>query len=138
MKKFKIMMLLCALIFSVSFIHAKDINVVIFLTKKGNYKSALKQANGLSKSIVNNKENGDIELVLGGSAVEIFTDKNNELRNEVINLSQKPHVRILVCNGALNARKLNKSIIPENIKVINAAPREVVDRQLEGYAILNP
>uniref|UniRef100_UPI003AF42CF5 DsrE family protein n=1 Tax=Campylobacter fetus TaxID=196 RepID=UPI003AF42CF5 len=118
----------------------KDINVVIFLTKKDNFQSAILQANGIQKSL-SSSEKGDIELVMGGSSVEIFAqndEKSNKIKNDIAKLVDLPNVRVVACRGAMKRANVSQDSLIKGVNTVKAAPREVVDRQLDGYAILNP
>nr|WP_235183875.1 hypothetical protein [Campylobacter iguaniorum] len=71
-----IRLILVGLVF-VATMSAKDINVVIFLADKVKFDSAFTITSGLQKTLQKD-EKADIELVLGGSAVEIFASKSKK------------------------------------------------------------
>lgn len=45
---------------------------------------------------------------------------------------------ILACNGAMKRNGIDVAWLSDGIKTVKAAPKEVVLRQLDGYAVLQP
>lgn len=130
--------IMIAFLLSLGFMQAKDINVVVFLTQSDKFDSAFTIVSGLQKTLQND-EKADIELVMGGNSVDIFasnTKRSIEVKEKIKNLLLMPHVRIVACQGAMRRIGMDESLLIEGVQKVKAAPREVVLRQLEGYAFL--
>lgn len=131
--------ILAGLLFAVT-MSAKDINVVIFLADKAKFDSAFIITSGLQKTLEKD-EKADIELVLGGSSVEIFASRSKkdlEMQEKIKSLIAMPNVRVVACNGAMKRNGIDVAWLSDGIKTVKAAPKEVVLRQLDGYAVLQP
>ncbi|CZE48158.1 DsrE family protein [Campylobacter geochelonis] len=124
----------------ISILLAKDINVVVFLTDKAKFDNAFLVTSGLQKTLQKD-EKADIELVLGGSSVEVFASKSKkdlDMQEKIKALVAMPNVRVVACSGAMKRSGIDKSWLSTGVKTVKAAPREVVLKQLDGYALLQP
>lgn len=117
----------------------KPINVVISLVEKSQWETAKLQVQAIQKSLKDD-EVGDIELVMGGDSVLLFgknSPSSDKIRKEIAALVKLPNVRVVACSGAMRRAKISKESLIEGVEQVKNAPREIVDRQLQGYAILN-
>ncbi len=109
-------------------------------TNKAEIKSILQKANELAKDMIEFGENGDIEIVIGKDGAKIFVSKDEESKKLVREiqktLEESKFVRILVCNGALEKNKIEIKKLPEGVKVAKSALRELVEKQMKGYALI--
>lgn len=128
------------LVFFISTAFAKDMNIVIFLTDENKFDEAFVITNGLQKGLEKGVK-ADIELVMGGSSVEIFASqskKNLQKQAQIQSLTALPNVRVVACSGAMKRNGIEEAWLIKGVKTIKAAPKEVVLRQLQGYAVLQP
>ena len=120
-------------------IGVKPVNVVISLVEKSQWETAKLQVQAIQKSLKDD-EVGDIELVMGGDSVLLFgknSTSSDKIRKEIATLVKLPNVRVVACSGAMRRAKISKESLIEGVEQVKNAPREIVDRQLQGYAILN-
>lgn len=117
-----------------------DVNAVSLATNNAQIKVTLSRINQLNKSMVEFGENGDIELVIGGEGLKIFTNNDKEskelLESVKKTLKEAKFVRILVCSDCMRKANLKVEQLPQGVKVARSGLRELIDRQLEGYAII--
>ncbi|MGC8685003.1 MAG: DsrE family protein, partial [bacterium] len=84
----------------------------------------------------------DVEIVINGPGIEIFTKKN--IVKQLEELSKKG-VRIVACRNSINAYcrdhpecKISEEKLPEFVNVVSAGISELIRKQGKGYAYIKP
>jgi intracellular sulfur oxidation DsrE/DsrF family protein len=77
----------------------------------------------------------EIEILANSKAVIQYKKENNNKKLE--ELSNKK-VDIIACNNALNSQKITQEMLAYYVKIVPVGVKELIDKQLEGYAYIKP
>lgn len=109
------------------------INAVFHIDEKGKWKLVINNINNLLKDL----KNYNIEIVANSEAVLEFVIDKSSYKNELRELSKK-HVQICACQNALNGQNIKEEEIFNYIKIVPIGVKEVIEKQLSGYAYVKP
>jgi intracellular sulfur oxidation DsrE/DsrF family protein len=82
-------------------------------------------------------EEYEIEILANSKAVNKYKKGNAQEANRLEQLSKKK-VNIIACNNALNSQKISRDMLFPYIKVVPIGVKELIEKQLEGYAYIKP
>ncbi|WP_407637585.1 hypothetical protein [Campylobacter iguaniorum] len=60
------------------------------------------------------------------------------MQEKIKTLVAMPNIRVVACQGAMKRGGIEEAWLVDGVKTVKAAPREVVLKQLDGYAVLHP
>lgn len=87
-------------------------------------------------------EKPDVELVINGSAISIFTNKKNVKQLEEL---YKQNIKIIACRNSINMYckahpkcLISEDRLPKFVKIVNAGISELISKQSSGYAYIKP
>jgi intracellular sulfur oxidation DsrE/DsrF family protein len=79
----------------------------------------------------------EIVIVANSVAVKEYLIKNSIFSNELKELSSSG-IKICACKNALNSLKINQDEIFEFITIVPVGVKEIIEKQLEGFAYIKP
>ena len=82
-------------------------------------------------------ENVDVELLVNGPAVKVFTSKTGEISG-LINEVLEHDIDLALCNNALRIFDLNPDDMLSEARVVPSGVGELVRKQNEGWAYIRP
>jgi uncharacterized protein len=84
-----------------------------------------------------NVENSKIAIVANSRAVLRYKNDSG-LNNASLEELSRKGVIIMACNNALNSLQIGKEMLYAFVKVVPIGVKEIIERQLEGYAYIKP
>lgn len=82
--------------------------------------------------------NAIVEVLANSEAVKGYLLDGGIADSHIIEALSQKGVRFVACNHALQGMKITKEQICQFVKIVPAGVRELVDRQMEGYAYIKP
>jgi len=91
------------------------------------------------KNLVNgiNIEDSEVEIVANSKAVLRYKQDTGFDNTSLEELGKKG-ISIIACNNALNSFKIEKGMLYAYVKVVPVGVKEIIEKQLDGYAYLKP
>lgn len=111
------------------------IKVVVHVDEPEKWPLALGNVRNLHRSLEGSE--GALEIVANSVAVGALRARGAVHASEISDLVAKG-IRFCVCNNALKSLSLPVEELLPGMTVVPAGVRELVDRQMEGYAYLRP
>ena len=84
-----------------------------------------------------NIEDSEVEIVANSKAVLRYKQDAGFDNTSLEELGEKG-ISIIACNNALNSLKIEKGMLYAFVKVVPIGVKEIIEKQLEGYAYLKP
>ncbi|MGB7786257.1 MAG: sulfur reduction protein DsrE [Salinimicrobium sp.] len=109
--------------------HADDINYVVLTRKVPQLKPILLAAEELKAQ--DGEKFGDFQVVVCGKAVQDLTDK--ETMTAFLEKAEKAGVTINACGFSLKKFKVNKTDLPEALRVVDNGILHNFELQKKGY-----
>ena len=127
--KSRISSLIVALLLSSSFLFAQEAQGTnyVFVISKVNYLKAIDDAIESSKN--GDLKIGDVKVVLCGESVNAFQEKNPLLEKSL----QNEKISIMACGLSLDQMKIDPSILPSNVKLVQNGLLEAMILESKGY-----
>lgn len=95
---------------------------------------------GNTQNLLNAMKDQDLTVAIlaNGEAVRVYiaADQSEVFKKKLQDLSQQ--VRFKACRNALNAHKIDPSVLSEFVEVVPAGVAELVLLQHDGYAYIKP
>ncbi|QPS71798.1 DsrE family protein [Lactococcus garvieae] len=110
------------------------LKVILHINENQKWKAVLSNVENFQSWLSENKEAGDIEILVNGEAVD------KVLQGSTINLSEvlQTGVKVAVCQNSLNARAYTTEMLQEGCTVVPAGIVELVQKQHLGFAYIKP
>jgi intracellular sulfur oxidation DsrE/DsrF family protein len=92
---------------------------------------------GNVENLLKSLDNTDYEIAILANSKAVIRykiDNDNSRLEEIANRK----VNIIACNNALNSQKISKDMLPNYIIVVPVGVKELIEKQLEGYAYIKP
>jgi intracellular sulfur oxidation DsrE/DsrF family protein len=120
----------------VSSAFAADNRVVLQVSDNdsGKWNLALNNAKNLQNAY--GKDNVDVEIVVYGPGINML--KADSLVGNRIEDAGKEGVKVVACENTMNAQKLTRNDMLNNIGYVKAGIVEIIDRQKTGWAYIRP
>lgn len=116
------------------------IKAVFHVDEQAHIKTAIGNIINLIKDVA--PATPDIELVINGPAIAVFTKKNIVQQFEKL---QKHKTRIVACRNSINSYckdnprcPIAENKLPEFVHVVSAGVSEIIGKQRIGYAYIKP
>jgi uncharacterized protein len=78
-----------------------------------------------------------VEIVANSVAVLRYR-KDSGSENANLEALEKEGVEIVACNNAMKSLKLDKEMLFAYVKVVPIGVKEIIEKQLDGYAYIKP
>ncbi len=111
------------------------IKAVFHIDENEKWKLLIDNVNNLYKGIDN--KSLVMTIVANSIAVSMYKERESIFKKELEELHSMG-VRICACNNALNGMHIEKSEIMKFIEVVPIGVKEIIDRQLDGFAYIKP
>lgn len=82
-------------------------------------------------------EDSRVEIVANSKAVTRYR-KDSGLDNTNLEEAGKKGVDIIACNNALKSLNIDKEMLYDYVKVVPIGVKEIIEKQLDGYAYIKP
>ncbi len=111
------------------------IKAVFHIDQNEKWKLLIGNVNNLYKGIDNKRL--VITIVANSVAVSMYKERESIFKKELEELHNMG-VRICACNNALNGMHIEKSEVMKIVEVVPIGVKEIIDRQLDGFAYIKP
>ncbi len=111
------------------------IKVVFHIDETEKWSLALANVHNLLAGI--DPKDAQVEVVVNGAAVEVFSDLDDTLKRKM-RLAIEKKVLIRVCRNSLKSHDIDAAILPEFVEIVPIGVLELAERQLEGFAYIKP
>lgn len=111
------------------------IKVIFHIDENEKWKLLISNVRNLYKGIQNQEY--EIEVLANSVAVEMFKVSNSVYKNDFDELN-KLGVRICACNNSLIGMNIQKTELMEFINVVPIGVKELIEKQLNGFAYIKP
>jgi uncharacterized protein len=92
---------------------------------------------GNVENLLNSLESTEYEIeILANSKAVIQYKKDND--NSKLEKLVDRKVNIVACNNALKSQGITKEMLPHYVKIVPVGVKELIEKQLEGYAYIKP
>lgn len=112
-----------------------QMKAVFHIDEMEKWKLLIGNIQNLTKVLVN--QPFEIEIVANSIAVKEYIKLNSEFSKELIGLSQIG-IKICACNNALNNLMIKKEDIFDFIEIVPVGVKEIIEKQLIGFAYIKP
>lgn len=114
--------------------------VIFHVDEAGRWSRALANIGNLINYYEETKEQYEIELLVNGSAVELFVVKQAEEAGllEEMKEASKRGVTMAACGNALRNLKISRGSLVDFVIVVPAGVAELASRQAQGFAYIKP
>ena len=92
---------------------------------------------GNVENLLKSLDNTDYEITILANSKAVLRYKIDNENSRLEELSNRK-VNIIACNNALNSQKISKDMLPNYIIVVPVGVKELIEKQLEGYAYIKP
>ncbi len=82
-------------------------------------------------------KDSQVEIVANSKAVMRYR-KDFESDNTGLEELEKKGISVIACNNALNSLKIEKEMLCPYVKVVPIGVKEIIEKQLDGYAYVKP
>jgi len=112
-----------------------QIKAVFHIDEVEKWKLLIGNVQNLMKGITD--QSFEIEIVATSVAVKEYLKKQSLFSHEFEELSGAG-VRVCACRNSLNGLKINQDEILELITIVPVGVKELIEKQLEGFAYVKP
>ena len=82
-------------------------------------------------------KDSQVEIVANSKAVMRYR-KDFESDNTGLEELEKKGISVIACNNALNSLKIEKEMLYPYVKIVPIGVKEIIEKQLDGYAYVKP
>jgi intracellular sulfur oxidation DsrE/DsrF family protein len=79
-----------------------------------------------------------VEVLANGEAVRAYVANTEEKMQSKMESLHQEGVLFTACNNALNGQNIPKESLLPFVKIVPAGVRELVDKQMDGFAYIKP
>jgi len=112
-----------------------NIKAIFHVDELDKWELLLENVQNLVKGI--DIEKSQVEIVANSKAVMRYK-KDFGADNSVLEELGKKGISIVACNNALNSLKIEKEMLYPYVKVVPIGAKEIIEKQLDGYAYIKP
>lgn len=107
------------------------LRVIFHIDNKDNFSKLFNNINNILNEFIKNDNKYHIIVLANGDAVLGYLDSIN-----IIKINNFPNVSFKACNNSLNSLNINKSLLTNNILVIDTGVYELTVKQNNGYSYI--
>ena len=112
-----------------------QMKAVFHIDEMDKWKLLIGNIQNLSKALTDKPY--EVEIVANSVAVKEYIKVNSEFSKELMELSQTG-IKICACKNALNNLMIKNEDIFDFVEIVPVGVKEIIDKQLIGFAYIKP